>query len=97
MHFSKPFPVDYITEDAEVILENQLELVFSLLKEKGLKEEEIAISLMRQDHRILLMKSLEFWKSEKYKKYNQVQNKHQFYAIRGESVKEFLENSKKYS
>ena len=47
MHFSKPFPVDYRRpEDAEVLLENQLELAFSLLKEKGLKEEEIAIGFI---------------------------------------------------
>ena len=36
MHFSKPYPMDYRKpKDAEKILENRLQLTFSLLKEKG--------------------------------------------------------------
>ena len=38
MHFSKPYPLDYRRpENGEALLENQLQLTFSLLKEKGLK------------------------------------------------------------
>jgi len=44
MHFSKPYPMDYRKpKDAEALLENQLDLTFSLLKEKGLKAKDIAI------------------------------------------------------
>jgi len=40
MLFSKPYPMDYRRPaNAEAILENQLESVLSLLKEKGIKEE----------------------------------------------------------
>ena len=47
MHFAKPFPRDYRRpDDAEVLLENQLELTFSLIKAKGIKEEEIAIGFI---------------------------------------------------
>ena len=34
------------SEDAEILLENQLQLTFSLLKEKGLKIEDIAIGFV---------------------------------------------------
>jgi hypothetical protein len=47
MHSSKPYPVDYRgPENAEAFWENQLELVFSLLREKGLKIEDAAIGFM---------------------------------------------------
>jgi len=47
MYFSKPYPMDYRrSEDAEILLENQLQLTFSLLKEKGLKIEDIAIGFV---------------------------------------------------
>jgi transposase len=47
MYFSKPYPMDYWRpEDAEALLENQLQLTFSLLKENGLKEEDIAIGFI---------------------------------------------------
>ncbi|GAB6161768.1 hypothetical protein JCM12298_09270 [Desulfothermus naphthae] len=55
MHFSKPYPMDYRKpKDAEKILEDQLQLTFSLLKTNIIG----------------------------------------FYAIKGESVKSFLEDSK---
>ena len=47
MHFSKPYPIDYRRpKDAEALLENQLDLTFSLLKEKGLRTEDIAIGFI---------------------------------------------------
>ena len=40
MRFSKPYPTDYRKpKDAEAMLENQLQLTFSLLKEKGIMEK----------------------------------------------------------
>ena len=45
MLFSKPYPMDYRRPlNAEAILDNQLDLVLSLLREKGIKEDEIAIA-----------------------------------------------------
>ncbi len=47
MKFSKPYPKDYRRpEDAEQVLENQLELTFSLLREEGIKPEDIAIGFI---------------------------------------------------
>ena len=44
MRFSKPYPIDYRRPaDSEALLENQLHLVFMLLKEKDSHEDEIAI------------------------------------------------------
>jgi len=57
LRFSKPYPIDYRRPvDAETLLENQLHLVFMLLKEKGIREDEIAIGFvdeMRPDLKIL--------------------------------------------
>ena len=47
MLFSKPFPMDYRRPiDAELILENQIELTFSLLEERGIGIKEIAIGFV---------------------------------------------------
>jgi len=47
MYFSKPYPTDYRKpKDAEAILENQLQFTFSLLREKGIKKENIAIGFI---------------------------------------------------
>jgi len=47
MLFSKPYPIDYRRPvDAEIILDNQLELTFSLLREKGICDDEIAIGFL---------------------------------------------------
>ena len=47
LRFSKPYPIDYRRPaDAEALLENQLHLVFMLLKEKGIHEDEIAIGFV---------------------------------------------------
>ena len=102
MHFSKPFPMDYRRpEDAEAILENQFELVLSLLKEKGLKEEEIAIGFIDETRPQNTPNTVRVWN---FKKVRTIKNTTRFktntigfYAIKGESVKEFIENSKKES
>jgi hypothetical protein len=47
MLFSKPYRMDCRRPvNAEALLENQLDLVLSLLKEKGIKDEEIAIGFI---------------------------------------------------
>ena len=77
MHLSKPYPMDYKKpKDAEKILENQLQLTFSLLKEKGFKEEEIAIGFIDemspQNTANTVSKGMEFWEDKNNKKYNKV-------------------------
>ncbi len=102
MHFSKPFSMDYRRpEDAEAILENQLRLTFLLLKEKGLTEEGIAIGFIDETRPQNTPNTVRVWSFGKVRsiknstKFNT--NTIGFYAIKGESVKEFLDNSKKES
>jgi transposase len=102
MHFSKPFPIDYRRpEDAEVILENQLELLFSLLKEKGIKEEEIAIGFIDETRPQNTSNTARVWSFGKVRIIKNTTkfktNTIGFYAIKGESLKEFLDNSEKES
>ena len=102
MLFSKPFPVDYRRPDnAEVLLENQLDLAFSLLKEKGLKEEEIAIGFIDETRPQNTPNTVRVWSFKKVKSIKNTTkfetNTIGFYAIKGESVKTFIDNSKKES
>ena len=102
MLFSKPFPVDYRRPDnAEVLLENQLDLAFSLLKEKGLKEEEIAIGFIDETRPQNTPNTVRVWSFKKVKSIKNTtkfeNNTIGFYAIKGESVKTFIDNSKKES
>jgi transposase len=99
MHFSKPYPMDYRRPiDAEAILDNQLEIVLSLLKVKGLMEEEIAIGFIDEARPQNTANTAKVWSFEKVRsiknttKFNT--NTIGFYAIKGNSVNEFLENSK---
>lgn len=102
MNFSKPFPMDYRRPmDAETVLENQLELTFSLLKEKGLKEEEIAIGFIDETRPQNTPNTARVWS---FGKVRSIKNSSKFksntigfYAIKGESTKEFLIDSKKGS
>ena len=102
MNFSKPFPMDYRRpEDAEAILENQLELMFSLLKEEGFKEKEIAIGFIDETRPQNTSNTVRVWS---FGKVRSIKNSTKFktntigfYAIKGESVKEFLDDSKKES
>jgi transposase len=102
MHFSKPFPVDYRRPDnAEVLLENQLDLAFSQLKEEGLKEEEIAIGFIDETRPQNTPNTVRVWSFRKVKNIKNTTkfetNTIGFYAIKGESVKTFIDNSKKES
>jgi len=80
MHFSKPYPTDYRKpKDAEAILENQLQLTFSLLKEKGIKVRVWSFDKPR------IIKNTTKFKT----------NTIGFYAIKGESViAKFLKNKR---
>jgi transposase len=99
MLFSKPYPMDYRKpENAEEILENQLDLVFALLKEKGIKEEEIAIGFIDEARPQNTANTVKVWSFEKVRSIKNTTkletNIIGFYAIRGNSVNKFLENSK---
>jgi transposase len=99
MLFSKPYPKDYRRPaNAEEILDNQLDLVFSLLKEKGIKEEKIAIGFIDEARPQNTANTVKVWSFERVQsiknttKFNT--NTIGFYAIKGNSVSKFLDDSK---
>ncbi|MCX8207005.1 MAG: IS630 family transposase [Methanothrix sp.] len=99
MLFSKPFPVDYRRpDDAEAILENQLSLVFSLLRARGIRDEEIAIGFVDETRPQNTPNTVRVWSFEKVRSIKNTTkfetNTIGFYAIKGTSVQKFLENSK---
>ena len=102
LHFSKPYPMDYRRpENAEALLENQLQLTFSLLKEKGLKAEDIAIGFIDESSPQNTANAVRVWSFGKVRSIKNTTrlktNTIGFYAISGESVGAFLENSKSES
>ncbi len=102
MCFSKPYPQDYRRpEDAELLLENQLQLTFSLLKEKGLKIEDIAIGFVDEASPQNTANTVRVWSLEKVRGIKNTTrfktNTIGFYALRGESVEGFLANSQAQS
>ena len=99
MFFSKPYPKDYRQpSNAEAILDNQLELVLSLLREKGIKEDEIAVGFIDEAKPQNTANTVKVWSFEKPRsiknttKFNT--NTIGFYAIKGNSVSKFLNDSK---
>jgi len=99
MRFSKPYPIDYRKpENAEALLENQIQLTFSLLKEKGIKEEDIAIGFIDETSPQNTANTVRVWSFDKARIIKNTTkfktNTIGFYAIKGESVKAFLDNSK---
>jgi len=99
MKFSKPYPKDYRRpRDAEELLDNQLELAFSLLKEKGIEPEEIAIGFIDETSPQNTANTVRVWSFEKVTIERNTSrfkaNAIGFYAIRGRSVKDFLPNSR---
>lgn len=99
MLFSKPYPMDFRRPaNAEEILENQLNLVLSLLKEKGITEEEIALGFIDEARPQNTANTVKVWSFEKVRsiknstKFNT--NTIGFYAIKGKSVSKFLTDSK---
>jgi transposase len=99
MLFSKPYPMDYRKpENAEEILDNQLHLVLTLLKEKGIKDEEIAIGFIDEARPQNTANTVKVWSFERVRSIKNTTrfktNTIGFYAIKGNSVTKFLENSK---
>jgi transposase len=99
MLFSKPYPMDYRRPvNAEALLDSQLDLVLSLLKEKGIKEEEIAIGFIDEARPQNTANTVKVWSFERVQsiknttKFNT--NTIGFYAIKGKSASKFLEDSK---
>jgi len=94
MLFSKPYPMDCRRPaNAEAILENQLDLVMSLRKVKGIKEEEIAIGFIDGARPQNTANTVKVWSFERVRsvknttKFNT--NTIGFYAIKGNSVSKF--------
>lgn len=99
MRFSKPYPVDYRRpDDAETVLESQLHLVFMLLKERGIREDEAAIGFVDETRPQNTPNTVRVWSFDKLRiKKNTSRFKTNtigFYAIKGTSVQEFLDDSK---
>ena len=102
MLFSKPYPMDYRRPiDAELILENQIELTFSLLEERGISMQEIAIGFVDETRPQNTANTVRVWSFEKVRAIKNTTkfgaNTIGFYAINGNSVKEFLQDSKAIS
>jgi transposase len=102
MHFSKPYPIDYRRPiDAELILDNQLELTFSLLKEKGIEKKEIAIGFLDETRPQNTANTVRVWSFEKVRAIKNSTkfdaNTIGFYAIIGNSTKDFIQDSKAMS
>ena len=98
MLFSKPYPIDYRKpENAEEILENQLDLVFTHLREIGIKEEEIAIGFIDEARPQNTANTVKVWSFEKVRSIKNTTkfeaNTIGFYAIKGNRVAKFLEDS----
>jgi transposase len=99
MLFSKPFPMDYRRPiDAELILENQIDLTFSLLEERGISLREVAIGFVDETRPQNTANTVRVWSFEKVRAIKNTTkfgaNTIGFYAINGKSVKEFLQDSK---
>jgi transposase len=99
MLFSKPYPIDYRRPiDAEIILDNQLELTLSLLDEKGIGKDEIAIGFLDETRPQNTANTVRVWSFERIRMIKNTTkfdaNTIGFYAIKGNSVKDFIQDSK---
>lgn len=99
MLFSKPYPMDYRRPiDAEIILEKQIELTFSLLKERGISGEEVAIGFVDETRPQNTANTVRVWSFERIRAIKNTTkfdaNTIGFYAIKGNSVKDFIQDSK---
>lgn len=103
MHFGKPFPHDYHRpEAAEALLQEKLGLMFTVLKAKGLKREEIAIGRGDETSSQNRANAVRFWSLEGHPKITRdtthfKSNTIGCYAMQGTSAQAFLENSKEDS
>jgi len=99
MLFSKPYPMDFRRPaNAEELLDNQLNLVLSLLKKKGIHDEEIAIGFIDEARPQNTANTVKVWSFEKVRSIKNTTkfgtNTIGFYAIKGNSISKFLEDSK---
>ena len=99
MLFSKPYPIDYRRPiDAEIILDNQLELTLSLLDEKGISKDEIAIGFLDETRPQNTANTVRVWSFERIRMIKNTTkfdaNTIGFYAIKGNSAKDFIPDSK---
>jgi len=99
MLFSKPYPIDYRRPDnAEIILENQLELTFALLNEKGIDKQDFAIGFLDETRPQNTANTVRVWSFEKVRAIKNTTkfdaNTIGFYAMIGNSTKDFIEDSK---
>jgi transposase len=99
MNFSKPYPSDYRRPaNAEDLLDNQLNLVLSILRSKGIKEDEISIGFIDEARPQNTANTVRVWSFGKARiKKNTTKfaaNTIGFYAIKGNSVNDFLVDSK---
>jgi transposase len=99
MLFSKPYPIDHRRPiDAEIILDNQLDLTFSLIREKGIGEDEIAIGFLDETRPQNTANTVRIWSFERIRMIKNTTkfdaNTIGFYAIKGNSAKDFIKDSK---
>jgi transposase len=103
MHYAKPFPHDYRRpDDAEEILKRKLRETFNTLKDKGLSQQEIAIGCVDESSPQNRANTVRFWSLEEHPTITRntthfKTNTIGFYALQGQSVQAFLENSKEDS
>jgi transposase len=100
MHFSKPYPHDYRRPpEAEEKLMRDLEESYSQLKEKGILRKDVAIGFVDEASPQTTANTVRVWNfghadiikdTSKHKS-----NAIGFYALQGNSVLDFLDNSKK--
>jgi len=99
MNFAKSYSKDYRRpKDAEDVLVGNLETVMRLLKEKGVREEEVAVGFLDETSPQLTANTVRVWsfgKPEMIKNTDRIKsNTIGFYAVKGESVSGFLEKSR---
>jgi transposase len=103
MYLNKPFPRDYRRpEDAEERLRADLKQAFEALGAEGCRQEDIAIGFLDESSPQNRANSVRVWSFEKSPKAIKntthfKSNTIGFYAIVGNSVQSFLDNSKKES
>jgi transposase len=102
MNHAKPFPHDHRKPDnAEELLDNQLRLLFELLEKENIPKDKIVIGFMDESSPQTTANTVRVWSFGKPKITKNTTkmkaNTAGYYAILGNSIESFLENSKKES
>lgn len=100
MNHGKPFPHDYRRPDnAEEILDNQLNIVLERLNEENIPKEKVSIGFIDESSSQTLANTVRIWSFGKpriKKNTSKIKtNTIGYYAIIGNSKEDFLINSKK--